>query len=404
MEPYVQARVELIEFYQLLESAPPDVHHEFVGLSESSIHAASLQAEKRILRGDFGLRVAHGAGQLEVIIDIAAQLRALDRHVAQLSSSFGPSGRPMTDWRVKTSSDERFLIPRYARAVPRQGVFRKRALVHHRILPTQIGEYSVELRVRDGSFSAEIPALKAGGTLFHELVFTEAEFDAGFIVTGVSSEAHHARIEENLDSAAADECDIVLFPELTICPTDRELIQRHIRDGILKWESPIGLVVAGSWHEKRGDHYINVATVMDSKGNIIAEHEKLFRYWDRGEGKMEAIRPGQSITVLVRDDALVAFGICRDFSERANPNPNPYTELPVDLYLVVSTGNRSTMAGHIRTASDVRDIHGGRTIVLQQAYFNKVGETELGYMIGPSDPLNPPETNFAKSETWIRRP
>ncbi|HVK81724.1 MAG TPA: hypothetical protein VM915_14045 [Verrucomicrobiae bacterium] len=93
--------------------------------------------------------------------------------------------------------------------------------------------------------------------------------------------------------------------------------------------------------------------------------------------------------MLVAEDELIVFAICRDFLQETCEVP--YRNLPVDLAIVPSmTGgipDADTMAGHAATAQTMRVRYGTRTLVVAQP--SEPGESEaIGEVLAfPRRPL-----------------
>jgi hypothetical protein len=121
---------------------------------------------------------------------------------------------------------------------------------------------------------------------------------------------------------------------------------------------------------------------------------------DHADGKLEDVESGRTLNVLVTDDALIAFGLCRDFCERGTRNP--YKELDVDLFLISSCGNPTTMRGHIDTAQTVRDRYRAASFVVQQRYPSCPGI--VGYVLAPTDAIEAGLAAFECVVGWVPRP
>jgi len=156
------------------------------------------------------------------------------------------------------------------------------------------------------------------------------------------------------------------------------------------------LVIAGSWHDQENGIYFNIATAYDGFGTELARHRKIFRYFDNKSGKAEGVGLGKSLTLLVFDDLMVALGICRDFCERIDPNPNPFAGLDADLFLIPSMGNKTTMKGHMETAREIALKYRASAFVAQQSESNH----PVGYLIFPGQDLDKPSSDFEVDTDW----
>lgn len=72
-----------------------------------------------------------------------------------------------------------------------------------------------------------------------------------------------------------------MLPELRVPPNLLQAIKDFLRDQV--WEDleagkGLLLVVAGSWHSEVSEGWVNRSTVLDCKGNMVWEHDKLAEY------------------------------------------------------------------------------------------------------------------------------
>jgi hypothetical protein len=385
----------LVQLADLLDRAPSGFKARHANVPEPEFTREQTAAEKRLLEDDPSIAFATDPAQL--LLRIGAQIAALDAIHHQLVGVDAPAD-PNKDWRVAIQSGNMYLIPRRklyrssSRRSSMRHLSRRDLMPFHRILPTKLGGFDVRLTWRDLAAAWALD-LKLGGVLFPELKFDEANSANGFLVTGVICSDQDAQVGSHLEAGHKAQCAAVVFPELTIEPAVRTRLKKRLQERMLWAEerprSCPSLVVAGSWHEAVGGHeHVNVATVFDAYGELVLRHEKMLTFWDR-DSRPERIRPGTTINVLVTEEALIAFGICLDFCERAHHGPFP--DLDVDYVLVPSCGNAKTMEGHIATARDMRTRFRCRAFVVQQPNTQLAeidGRKPLGFILGPTSRLD----------------
>lgn len=93
---------------------------------------------------------------------------------------------------------------------------------------------------------------------------------------------------------------------------------------------------------------------------------------------------------------MVAIGICRDFCERIDPNPNPFAALDADLFLIPSMGNKTTMRGHLETAREIALKYRASAFVAQQSESKR----PAGYLIFPEQNLDQATSAFEIDMNW----
>ncbi len=125
---------------------------------------------------------------------------------------------------------------------------------------------------------------------------------------------------------------------------------------------------------------MNEAAVLSGSGRSLLGQQKRLPW--RAGPKIENIRRGEDLWILVLGDILVGFGICLDFCQRLGETP--YRALDVDLVLVPSLGNDATMSGHAAVAQDLHINRGSRCFVVQGAEPTLEGFD--GYVLPPENP------------------
>lgn len=403
-QDHSEMRARLVDLYLLAKRAPPEVLRRFTAVRSDQLRQAAAAIKEKILENDHRPRVGLGAKEDEVLIDIGAELRALDQFLHEYPDHNGTPVEPHKSWKAVGKLGSAYVIP--CRPSPSShektfGAFDHRALIHHRLLPTEVLNYPVQLNIRERA-NHRPHAFTFGSVLFSEVSFQTEIVEKGFLVSKVDATNQTKVIDDSVVRAHREKCEVLCFPELTISPAHRERIRTQL---IAKpWKKRgeeshyMSWVVAGSWHVSDGDKVYNVAQVFDGFGDLLMSHMKLFPYFDRGDGSVEGIEPGKVINVLVDDGYLIAVGICLDFCSR--DFPNVFSDLNVDLVLVVSCGNDPTMGGHLDTARDRENRFHAQSFVIQQRY--PIGEGFVGYVLSPYDPLNAGIEVFKRNDTWIR--
>jgi hypothetical protein len=226
------------------------------------------------------------------------------------------------------------------------------------------------------------------------------EGEDGFVVTGAACAGMDVTVLRQLQAAFADGCFAAMWPELTVAPTLLALIQRTLEDRALSVDprNSLQLVVAGSWHVQEEHGLANVAPVLDGYGGVKLLYRKVLPYQDRKIGT-EAIAPVLEVPVLVTDDHLVGFGICKDFCDQGVPLA--FADLDVDLVLVPSMGNPVTMDGHRSTAKRMRTLFGTRAFVVQQAEAERPADEQPGWVLPfPNDPTGLATPDLRQAGDW----
>lgn len=361
-------RHALASTHALLASAPDNLLRLYDAIDE-----AKLQKKARDMGSfpDTRQRVSPGDDAEKTLLAMARLLRLLDDRLHEQVE--GPVLRPEEEWACEEC--DVFVVPVASFGVDGDGPktnqsFTRRALRHHRILARSIGGVAIHLTKVDDIASTSLREGSASTTFGTALVpdfsFMHEELPGKrFIVTQVDCPGGMpALIDLQLDAFRGAGCDVVVWPELTI---DLDL-RKHIvtRLGTPASEGTLHptVVVAGSWHVERNGAHANECVVFDGRGDDLLSFDKmrLFRF----RGLDEAIEPGGDVEVLVMEDQLLAFAICKDFCDRANGVPPPIRRLDVDVAVVPSMGDEKTISAHLAAASDMKIAFGTRSVVVQQ--------------------------------------
>lgn len=399
-----QVRSALIELHRLMTIAPSEVQVAYKDVDESLLVSEAELRIDGIADGDLSWSFGQTDDVLGWTTSAAIQIRALDRYLLRDARDHdGPPADPNSDWRSPDGSH--FLIPRKRPREPdpkrrARKSYKRRGVLHHRILPCELMGYSVILHWQDALASANGESgARHGAALFKGLELDTEDRDGGFIVTGVRCEDTEGTLALQMEAALADGCVSVVWPELTISPELLEKICAFLRDRALDGDgrTPPQILVAGSWHEVDEDKVRNVATVLDGYGGVKLRFEKMMPF-DSTQTGPEKIAPGGVLPVIITDDRLIAFAICRDFCEE--DLDLPYPNLDVDLVLVPSMGGAKTMRSHQGTAKAIRVRYGCRTFIVQQGDAPDP-DGALGYVMpAPDDPEERTPAEMRQFEIW----
>ncbi|WP_334162685.1 hypothetical protein [Phenylobacterium sp.] len=379
----------LVEVDRLIRDAPKRIRNSYARLKEEDIRDAAEARYAELEEEDAGWRPVTDGAPSDLIWPAAIEARALDLLLRRHRPREVPRDAN-TDWR----HGDYFVAPCRERRLGRHGrdrqPYERRGLLHHRILPVRIGAYDVQLS-GGGSVSDDEPGLarrlQAGAALFEGLEYDLNIGDGVFTARRIAAPDHPEQIEAALRAAHAAGCETIAWPELTIWREDREQIAAWLQDRILHEDFDGGrleLVLAGSCHEPSDDGRgtVNRGCVFNAYGEELLIFDKLVAFHDYPHGTEDIIE-SMTIPVLVLEDMLIAFGICRDFSD-TGPD-NPLAVLDVDMLMVPSMGNERTAEGHLTTARLVADRFAAVSFVVQQA---DPGEPlQPGYVVPPQDDL-----------------
>lgn len=316
-------------------------------------------------RGDIVKGVFRWQGPLgdpqTALTTMAGQLRGLDAALHSLTGRNARPSNPTAEWRAEDLPA--FVVPRRRpRRLSLSGAglsFRRNALVHHRVLPLALKdcELCFEWVDEHSERDEEDWRRPLGAAMFKPfgLTLEQISDDGGFIVSGNNPSPLEAMVDEQLRQADRDDCLALVWPELSLPPARQRQVTEALkaRSGDLNHDAfSVSLLVLGSWHEAGRDGHRNVARIVDLHGEEIASHEKVMPYRmnrakppsGKWQPRREAIVKGRQLTVLVMEDRLVAVVICRDLCDKCGHTP--FEALDVDLVLVPSLGNETTLDGH----------------------------------------------------------
>lgn len=381
--------LRLAELDARIRTAPPKLLGSYARLSEADLASATEIRVGELELGNLGWSTVWHEDPLEVLRPVAVEARSADALLRRRRPREIPAN-PGKAWRAPVKSPV-FVVPLRERRQGRVGdnqPYQRRGLIEHRILPCKIGRYTIRLSASSGvggDGSAERPFV-GGAALFQGLKMKTAGTPGKlFTVTECRAPDHPAQIERHMAEAHEGECTGLVWPELTIDSRDRRQVQRALAtrlEGPLAHHPPLELAVAGTWHEKKAGRTINRGVVLDGFGRALTAFVKTEAFQTAASGT-EDIQEGRTIQVLLLEDRLIGFGICRDFCNVHEGNAFP--KLDLDYYIVPSMGNATTAEGHITTARQVRGRYGARSFVVQQSDLD-IAE-QLGFVVPPTGDL-----------------
>jgi len=253
-----------------------------------------------------------------------------------------------------------------------QGLLR-RGLLHHRIAPMQHDGVRLYLHVHpDVGLKPDHlpPRRKVGAGIFPGLQLKtqpgKTQERRNFVVTGLScNPSQEEAIIDQCQSAVADLCDTLVWPELTMPPERVAQVRDLLGQAPLQGDRP-PVVVTGSWHMECDQRIRNRGEVLDGRGEHLFCFDKCLTYLKRGdpEGGAEDIEHGNAVRLLLAEDELILFQICLDFChvDRAAL----LKACDASLVIVPSMGEIPTIRDHKSRATELQTTNNTRTVVVQQ--------------------------------------
>lgn len=377
-------RETLVRLDTLMRAAPWSVRARYTQLCEDDLSSSALAHAARIEAGSTEWP-SFPLGAQKALGSLAVQIRAVDRLLADLDPRHNRiPANPEQDWRV----GNRFLIPSRRRRDLGSGGGRamgydRRGTLRHRIVPTMLDGVQVRLiPMMDLDAVATDGKLRLGAAAFPGLTLDPLAVGEGFRARAVIHEGMEQAIERQLDGLTR--AHAIVWPELTVDDRGLETIASGLARRSLLTEHMPSAVVAGSWHRVAGEGTRNTAPILDGTGATKGVYSKIVPFLSDELG-WEAIDQGTEIVVLICDRFLASVAICKDYCDLGVVPP--WHLLDVDLMLVPSMGNVTTMEGHIARAKANRIQHEQRAFVVQQGLVRKEGDP-MGYVL--PGPRNPP--------------
>ncbi len=313
----------------------------------------------------------------------AVAARYIDQHIAPGSVPQAPSG---TDEFLTKDNTYVFPSPRALAERPptmRHGI-KRRLLLNHRVVPTQIDGrrvlISVHPQLAETEQAKNIPR-KIGCCLFLGFRLNQISGRKDFIAESASADGPIASIlAEQLETARVDHCDTVVWPELTMEPVNVSVLSGLLATSPIETPLPT-IILAGSWHIKTGDTYVNRGIVLDGNGDELVTFDKCLPFLDSKPETSEGIEGSDFIQLMVTEHEVVALTICRDFCD--GNRLKLLEECDATYALVPSLGKESTVTASLNTAANLQTSVGTLSAVSQQLLImpDEEAPRHAGYVI-----------------------
>lgn len=395
-------RDAIAHVYQAIATTSGRALQDLAGFTEAEIVDGLDGRAREVERGT--IAVALDRHIAAILLDAARLLRAIEEVAVEGEGYLAGDAIGDLEKAWSTSDGRHYVVPRVTQlAVPERRPFGRRALRHHRVLPTEIGidpddRFKVRLhRSRLTLPEADMLAgdgrqLRYGAAFFPDLkVSLKPELDGPFLVKELDGFDAPSLLAHHLAHGRTEACDAIVWGELTMPEASVEVVRQWLSDEAFADEQGFRFLVLGSWHREVGGEMRNVAIVLDGDGEPLCEVQKWAKFW-LGE-RRENIVPGNEIHVLIGEEDLILLAICRDFLEIGNDQP--YGQLNVDVAVVPSMiatiDETKTLVNHAAAAHQLGVQYGTRTMVVAQPSEPQAGKPVGKVMAFPAKPLeNPP--------------
>lgn len=374
-------RRALVEIDSMLRSAPTPIQQRYKNIAEADLRSNSAVAQENLQRGSLKwLDVP------DIVWSAASQVRALDDFLFEHRDRGKPSDAS-TDFLCKTTGAH--VIPRAAAKRPKPNevrtlTYRRRGLFRHRILPVDVGGYTIKpYWFKDLSLSFRNENSTILAALFEGLALERCEDFDNFVASAAPCLNEDLALAAQARRAYADNVMAAVWPELTM-PEDRRKKLVDYLEKQSKLHSPgVGprFIAAGSWHEVDGKNVRNRMHILSGTGVSRFHHDKSLPMESRRLGK-EELTPSYEVPVLIAEDVLIAFAICRDFCEAQVSRV--YQDLDVDLVIVPSYGDKKTIYAHYHAAQSISTESAAAVFVVQQVVSDEVATSGWGYVLPTS--------------------
>ncbi len=255
----------------------------------------------------------------------------------------------------------------------------------YHLLPSSINNFNIKVSNSESPvLDAQLRAIRSSGRPLRIYV---AEFLEGpnfkeypkhptstaFVAHGLNNEYEMGQVALlHLESAMQNNCDILMYPELTITPNIKRLIQIELLKQTPKINKSstarnIALVVCGSFHcaTENESEFCNITNALDGLGNHIygLTHTKLS---PASIGSInEAVVPGNTLSLVATPIGLLCSCICLDLPQTLPGYVTPFEFIPFSFLFVPSLSE--TTNSHKRRATEILRHQRGVIIVANQA-------------------------------------
>lgn len=307
-----------------------------------------------------------------------ALIRALDEHLALSVPARRP---PRLEYEVNGERYWLVRVPALRRSAARaagQAGNRSSWFRHHAVVPASIQAHGLNLKTRvkqiDAATNARLQILVTERRMrvyvghFTDGIAIQWETNAGGkgFASGLDDEPmRQTSISAHLQRAAAERADLVIFPELTITPAQRQAVHRWQRDLLDSGNGAPVLVIAGSFHERDQTRQVNRAELIGASG-LLLTHEKI-RPFGKSQGFAENIASGGTIELAASVLGLIAIPICKDFNDVAGVS---WLDIGPDWCLVPSMGGQSSLNAHRAKARELGEIAFGTYSIIANQEVN----------------------------------
>jgi hypothetical protein len=376
-----QMREAIVELMRLMLSGPESIQQRYKAIDELQLRTLAEAARANLDQGSMAWL------DCELVEAAGAQLRAFDRYLLDHGDIRGKPDNPNVDYLCPTSDVH--VIPRFAAEQPQPHLVtsrtvRRRGLVWHRLIPRTMGDYTIDLQWHaDLSLSFRRTNARVLGALFDGLTLIRDERFTNYVAADAPCVDEDATIAKHVEAAYAGDVTIALWPELTMPKERRAKLRSALKARARECDPGTGptLIAAGSWHEVDGTTVRNRMHILSSIGQPRFVHDKTLPLESKTLGT-EELAPSYRIAVLIAEDALIAFAICRDFCELQITKI--YHELDVDLVIVPSYGDIATILAHRQQATNLYTDPGTRAFVVQQIVPEEATEAGVGFILPPT--------------------
>ncbi|NDV50560.1 hypothetical protein [Salipiger sp. PrR003] len=363
----------------------------FEGYSEEDLDQWA-QSIGRALGREGGDPWSGASSDEEKFRNIIAALRYIDEYLRSQPQLLSDD-----DLEEFTCSDGAYVVPcRNPKDFFKIGrSFRRRGMKYHRIIPGEIELLKIRLHISDDF--CDLTADRGDRRLVGAAIFPKVQLECTdtvttdgklrFIADDISSpdQDYGHIIDSHHSEAVKHKCDTLIWPELTMPPSQVTRLKRALAGDPLIGERP-PVVVTGTWHEQVDGKFRNRGHVLDGRGREQLHFDKVLAYMQRDNGRSEDIASAQDVPLLWCDGELIAFFTCLDFChvERIKF----LTQCDFSLALVPSMGGLSTVASHKAQAAHLASLRKTPVVVVQQISFDETQPDAPGngYIV-----LDPPQ-------------
>ena len=133
------------------------------------------------------------------------------------------------------------------------------------------------------------------------------------------------RFKEMAAEAASKGAEVLVFPEMWVCPYDRDIIKEFkepegggFYNCMKETAAELGVYIfGGSMPEEDGDKIYNTSFAFDRQGNLIGKHRKVHMFDIDVPGRIKitessTITPGDKATIVETEFGKIGLAICFD--------------------------------------------------------------------------------------------